>query len=279
MDFTKKLRHIQRKNESLLCIGLDTDAAKIPRFLRRFRNPVYEFNRLLIEATQDLVCAYKLNLAFYESMGDAGYRTIHRTLAVIPQKIVTIADGKRGDIGNTAGRYASLIFDDWKFDATTISPYMGYDSVEPFLTNRDRCAFVLALTSNTGSRDFQYLRANGRPLYEHVARAAGTWNKKRNVGLVVGATHPVELKRIRSLAPELPILIPGIGAQKGDLESAVRYGCDSKGELAVINIGRSIIYASCGRNFAENVRKMAQKYREQMEAHRRKYFQARKSVF
>lgn len=275
MDFTQKLRHIQHKNESLLCIGLDTDAEKIPRFLRRSRNPQYEFNRLLIEATQDLVCAYKLNLAFYESMGETGYRTIHRTLAHIPREIVTVADGKRGDIGNTAARYASLIFDDWKFDATTVSPYMGYDSMEPFLRSRDRCAFILALTSNTGSRDFQYLRVNGRPLYEHVARAAGKWNRKRNVGLVVGATHPAELKRIRSLTLEMPILIPGIGAQRGDLEAAVRYGCNAKGELAVINIGRSIIYASGGKDFAEKARETAQAYRKQMEAYRKEYFQAR----
>ncbi|MGA2622983.1 MAG: orotidine-5'-phosphate decarboxylase [Bacteroidota bacterium] len=276
MDFTKKLRHIQYKNQSLLCIGLDTDAEKTPRFLRRFRSPQYEFNRLLIEATQDLVCAYKLNLAFYESTGETGYRTIHRTLAVIPQEIVTIADGKRGDIGNTAARYASLIFENWKFDATTISPYMGYDSVEPFLKRRDRCAFVLALTSNRGSRDFQYLSVNGRPLYEHVARAAGKWNKKRNVGLVVGATHPAELKRIRSHAREMPILIPGIGAQRGDLQAAVRYGCNAKGELAVINIGRSIIYASGGKDFAQKARETAQEYRKQMEAYRKEYFPAGK---
>jgi len=276
MDFTKKLRHIQHKNESLLCIGLDTDPDKIPRFLRKFQNPQYEFNRLLIEATQDLVCAYKLNLAFYESMGDTGYRTIHRTLAVIPQEIVTIADGKRGDIGNTAARYASLIFENWKFDATTISPYMGYDSMEPFLKSRDRCAFVLALTSNKGSEDFQYLRVKGRPLYEHVVRAAGKWNTRKNIGLVVGATHPAELKRIRSLAPEMPILIPGIGAQKGDWEAAVRYGCNTRGQLAVINIGRSIIFASGGKDFAEKAREVAQEYREQMDACRKEHFQARK---
>ncbi len=264
MSIVDRMISIQKKNNSLLCIGLDTDVSKIPASLKHHSNPQLEFNRRIIEATTDLVCAYKLNLAFYELAGEKYYETIRKTLEYIPGEIITIADGKRGDIGNTVEQYAKIIFDDWKFDAATVNPYMGKDSIEPFIKSEDRCAFILALTSNPGSKDFQYLNVEGKPLYEHVVESAKKWNTKNNIGLVVGATHPAELKRIRSLAPEMPLLIPGIGAQQGEMEETVRSGCDRNGELALINVSRGIIYASQADDFDKRAREAALKYKEQI---------------
>ena len=272
MNFIEKLRHIQRKNNSLLCIGLDTDVLKVPEFLYKWGDPQYEFNRHIIDATKDLVCAYKLNIAFYESVGEHGWYTVHQTLARIPEEIVTIGDGKRGDIPTSAERQAHLLCEDWEFSATTVNPYMGKDAIEPFTKRRDQCAFVLAVTSNEGSKDFQHLKVKGKPLYEHVVERAKKWNTKKNIGLVVGATRPSEIKRIRSLAPDMPMLIPGIGTQQGDLEATVRYGCDTKGELVIINVGRSIIYASTGEDFAEQARGAALKFRDQINKYREKHF-------
>jgi orotidine-5'-phosphate decarboxylase len=272
MNFSQRLRSIQRKNRSLLCIGLDTDIDKIPEFLFAYGDPVFEFNRRIIDATRDLVCAYKLNLAFYESTGEHGWYTVHQTLARIPEEIVTIGDAKRGDIGNSAERYARLIVDDYEFTACTVNPYMGGDSVKPFLKNSRQGVFILALTSNPGAKDFQYLKAGGKPLYEHVIARAKRWNTKKNCGLVVGATRPKELQRIRKLAPDLPFLIPGVGAQGGDLRLAVRYGCDRHGELAVINASRSIIYASGGEDFAPAARRAALAMRDEINSYRDRYF-------
>lgn len=272
MNFVQKLRHIQRRNNSLLCIGLDTDVAKVPEFLYAYGDPQYEFNRRIIDATRDIVCAYKLNIAFYESVGEHGWYTVHQTLARIPEEIITIGDGKRGDIRSSAERQAHLLCEDWEFSATTINPYMGKDSIEPFLKRRDQCAFILTLTSNPGSKDFQYLRVKGKPLYEEVVQKVKRWNTKKNIGLVVGATQPKELKRIRALAPEMPILIPGIGRQQGDLKASVRYGCDKNGELAILNVGRSIIYASNGEDFAEKAREAALKMRNTINTYREQFF-------
>jgi orotidine-5'-phosphate decarboxylase len=272
MSFVEKLKYIQRKNNSLLCIGLDTDTMKVPASLRTYPDPQFEFNRRIIDATKDLVCAYKLNIAFYESAGEHGWRTIHRTLARIPDGILSIGDAKRGDIPTSAERQAMLLCEDWGFSGTTVNPYMGRDSIEPFMKRRAQCAFILTVTSNRGAKDFQYLKVKGRPLYEHVVSAAKRWNARRNLGLVAGANRPSELKRIRAIAPGMPILIPGVGAQKGSLESAVRYGCDRNGELALINVGRSIVYVSKGKDFAERAREAAQSYRDRINRYRAKYF-------
>jgi len=272
MTFYQKLRLAQRKNDTLLCVGLDPEPSRIPRSLRRRGNPALEFNRRIIEATEDLVCAYKLNISFYESSGARGWDTVHRTLASIPRGLVTIGDGKRGDIRNSSEKQAGLFCDDWKFSASTVNPWMGCDSVDPFIRRKDRGAFILAVTSNPGSRDFQHLKVRGRPLYEHVIAAAKKWNLRRNIGLVVGATRPADLRRVRSLVPEMPLLIPGIGAQKGDLAATVRFGCDPKGEMAVINVGRAILYASGGADFAEKARTAALAYRDRINAYRDKYF-------
>jgi orotidine-5'-phosphate decarboxylase len=272
MSFSSALRSIQQQQNSLLCVGLDTDLQKIPRFLLDRPDPVAAFNRRIIDATKDLVCAYKLNLAFYETLGDQAWDTLRQTLTHIPAEIVSIGDAKRGDIGNTAEMYAKTLFGTYSFSACTVSPYRGEDSVRPFANDPDRGVFVLTVTSNAGARDFQYLRVRGKPLYEHVIAKVKKWNSHDNFGLVVGATHPRELKRIRALAPDLPLLIPGIGAQGGDLTSAVRYGCDRHGEMAVINASRSILYASSGEDFADAARTAALNLKEEINTIRSKFF-------
>jgi len=272
MTFYQKIRSVQRKNKSLLCIGLDTDISKIPESLFSHGDPIVEFNRRIIEATKDIVCAYKLNLAFYESLGEHSWSTVHRTLSFIPTEIVTVGDAKRGDIGNSAQMYAKLIVDDYNFTACTVSPYMGEDSVKPFMRNRNEGVFVLAVTSNPGAKDLQYLRVRNRPLYEHVIGLVKKWNSKNNCGLVVGATRPTELKRVRALVPEMPLLIPGIGAQGGNLKSAVRFGCDMHGEMAIINAGRSVIYASNSEDFAQAARTVAMKLRDEINMYRLEFF-------
>jgi orotidine-5'-phosphate decarboxylase len=272
MTFNQKLRAIQRKNNSLLCIGLDTDILQIPKSLLRYTDPIAEFNRRIIEATKDIVCAYKLNLAFYEVLGERGWHIVHQTLARIPKNIVTIGDGKRGDIGNSVERYAKLILEDYEFDAATVNPYMGEDSVKPFLERNEQCAFILTATSNKGAKDFQFLKVNGKPLYEKVVQKIHQWNTKKNCGIVAGTTHPKVLKRLRELAPRLPFLLPGIGAQRGDLEFAVRYGCDAQGELAIISSSRSILYASHDENFPDAARTAALRLRDSINRHREKYF-------
>jgi orotidine-5'-phosphate decarboxylase len=197
-------------------------------------------------------------------MGEGGITTLRETLKFIPKSVLTIGDGKRGDIGNTAERYAKSLFEDFGFDSVTVNPYMGFDSVEPFLTNPEKGVFILALTSNSGSKDFQRLKVGIKPLYEKVVHTAKKWNVNQNIGIVFGATHPKELQRIRKIVPYMPILIPGIGKQGGDLKSAIRYGCDKHGQLAIINAGRSIIYASSGKDFADAARVEAKKMVEEM---------------
>jgi orotidine-5'-phosphate decarboxylase len=264
MNFHDKLRSAQRSAKSLLCVGLDSDINKIPKHLLRGEHPVLEFNKGIIEATKDLVCAYKLNLAFYEALGEIGWRTVKETLAAIPAALVTIGDAKRGDIGNTAEMYAKSLYADFGFDASTVNPYMGFDSVEPFIRDENHGAFILALTSNAGAKDFEYLKSKNKPLYEHVVASVKKWNTKNNCGLVVGATRPKEMKRVRSLVPAMPLLIPGVGAQGGDMVAAVRYGCDQNGEMAIINSSRGILYASSGEDYAHAARVAAMKLRDEM---------------
>lgn len=272
MGFYDRLRLIQEKNNSLLCVGLDPDPEKIPGSLRSSVDPVGQFCQRIVEATSNLVCAYKLNLAFFESRKGGDLSTLERVLAYIPSDVMTIADGKRGDIGNSAERYARTLLDEFRFTATTVNPYMGEDSIRPFIKNPDRGAFVLALTSNPGARDFQCLRAGRKPLYEHVVAKAVKWNVNRNIGFVVGATRASQLKRIRSLVPDIPLLIPGIGAQKGNVKLAVRWGCDARGTMAIVNASRSILYASDGEDFAWAARQSAQKLRDEMNAYREQFF-------
>jgi orotidine-5'-phosphate decarboxylase len=230
---------------------------------------VFEFNRAIIDATSDLVCAYKLNFAFYEVLEADGLDALKQTVAYIPDDIPVIGDAKRGDIGNTAKAYAKSIFTNFNFDATTVSPYLGFDSIEPFIQYRDRGVFILCRTSNAGATDFQALRSeveggHSHPLFEIVALKAGQWNIHGNIGLVVGATYPEELRLIRRHHPDMLLLIPGIGAQGGDLALTVRYGVDSKGEKTIINSSRQVIYASPGKDFAQAARRAAAELRDQI---------------
>jgi orotidine-5'-phosphate decarboxylase len=248
--FVEKLTAAQTESGSLVCVGLDSDLAKIPEHLKGSTDPVSAFNREIIAATKDICCAYKPNLAFYEALGSAGYETLKRTLREIPDKVPVILDAKRGDIGNTARKYAESLFDDLDGDAVTLSPYLGFDSIAPFIAYKDRFAFVLAVTSNKSAEDFQYLDCNGEPLYLRVVDKVKSWNRDGNLGLVVGAPKPDQIEEIRHVAPELPFLIPGIGAQGGDLEKAVSYGT-ADGGIVTINVSRSVIFASTGRDFAD----------------------------
>ena len=259
MKFGDKLLSTSRRNNSLLCIGLDPDPVLMPKvgFL--------DFNKAIVDATADMVCAYKPNLAFYEALGVDGAKLLQGTIEHIPGHIPIIGDGKRGDIGSTAKAYAKALFVTFGFDAATVSPYLGFDSVEPFIEYKDKGIFILCRTSNPGAVDFQSLvDAQGMPLYEAVARKANEWNVYGNIGLVVGATYPEELKRIRQLCPEMPLLIPGIGAQGGDLASAVKHGVDARGEKAIIVVSRQILYASAGKDFAEAARRSAQELRDRI---------------
>ena len=270
MKFLDKLLEISKKNNSLLCVGLDTDIGKIPEFLLKEDDPLFSFNKSIIDATSDLVCAYKPNLAFYESQGVKGWESLKKTCEYIPEHIPVILDAKRGDIGNTSRMYAKAIFEDLKGDGVTVSPYLGEDSISPFLAYEDKCAFILCLTSNKGAEDFQLQEINNKPLYEIVAEKILSWNEKGNCGLVVGATFPEQLKRIREIVGKLPILIPGIGAQKGDVEKTVRFGTDDQGNLAVINSSRGIIYASVDENFADSARAKAKELRDTINSFRNK---------
>jgi len=248
MNFFEKLTGAVLKNNSLLCVGLDPDPALMPDKIQ-----VFDFNKAIIDATSDLVCAYKLNLAFYEALDDRGLDTLKRTIQHIPGDIPVIADAKRSDIGNSARAYARAIFSNLNIDATTVNPYLGFDSLQPFIEYTDRGIFILCRTSNPGSADFQSLRCRYgkgyRPLFEIVADKVSQWNTNHNLGLVVGATYPEELKSIRRSHPDIPILIPGIGAQGGDLALAVRYGVNSQGRGIILNSSRQIIYASRDRDF------------------------------
>ena len=256
MKFVDKILSSQAKTDSILCIGLDTDLKNIPEILLMESNPVLAFNLAIVEATKDITCSYKLNLAYYEAYGEKGIEAVHATLDAIPDHLLTIGDVKRGDIGATSDQYAMAYQDLFSFDSMTISPYMGTDSVQPFLKREDRGVFFLGLTSNAGAKDFQYLElTSGKKLYEEVTDKVREWNSiKQNCGLVVGATKPSELKALRERAPELPFLIPGVGAQGGSLEEVL--AANGKG-VALINASRSICGASKGRDFADAARSAA----------------------
>ncbi len=263
MGFKRKLRETVARNNSLLCIGLDPDPERLPAGLT-----IARFNRAIVEATRDLVCAYKPNLAFYEAHGLEGMRALEDTVSCIPPDIPIIGDAKRGDIGNTARYYARALFDSFGFDAATLSPYLGFDSVESFIAYANKGVFLLCRTSNPSANDFQDLRIEGQPLYERVAFKAKDWNVHGNIGLVVGATYPQELARIRQLCPGMNLLVPGIGTQGGDIETVVRFGTDESGAGAIINVSRAVIFASSASDFAEAARMSATKLRDEINHHR-----------
>ena len=263
MNFNEKLERIERRNNSLLCVGLDVDKEKIPRYLlEESKDPFFDFNKSITDATKDLVCAYKLNMAFYEAFGKEGFELLKKTINYIPKEIIVILDGKRNDIGNTAKKYAKSLFETFNADAVTVNPYLGIDGVKPFLEYRDRCSFILCRTSNSSAGDFQDLESNSIPLYQTVASKIKTWNSYGNCGAVVGATYPNELKIIRKiLGEDIPILIPGIGAQGGDVEKTVIYGTNEEGKMAIIVSSRSIIYAKKTIDVASSLKEKINKFR------------------
>ena len=263
MSFTGKLAEAVHKNRSLLCLGLDPDPALMLENLG-----IFEFNQAIINATADLVCAYKPNIAFYEALGSDGLDALKRTRDYIPANIPVIVDAKRGDIGNTARAYARGLFDYFNFDATTASPYLGYDSLEPFIEYGDKGIFILCRTSNPGAVDFQSLSCESeygsKPLFEVVAAKVNSWNSRGNLGLVVSATYPEEMRRVRQDYPDMPLLIPGVGAQGGEISQVMRYGVDTKKQRTIINSSRQILYASKGNDYAEAARQAAKELRDRI---------------
>ncbi len=256
-----------KAKKSFLCVGLDTDIKKIPQHLLNEEDPVFAFNKAIIDATSEYAVAYKPNTAFYEVYGAKGWASLEKTINYIKEnhpEIFVIADAKRGDIGNTSANYARAFFETLKADALTVAPYMGVDSVEPFLGFDDKWVVLLALTSNKGSKDFQYLNAEGKELYKNVLMKSQEWADDNKMMYVVGATHPEELGEIRQMLPNHFFLVPGVGAQGGDLQAVAKHGLNDQVGL-LVNSSRGIIYASNGEDFAEKAAGEAKKLQQQME--------------
>jgi orotidine-5'-phosphate decarboxylase len=251
-----------KKKQSYLCVGLDTDLAKVPKHLLKADDPIFEFNRQIIDATKDFCVAYKPNVAFYEALGPKGWESLKKTEAYIPKDLFSIADAKRGDIGNTSELYAKAFFEQMDFDSITVAPYMGKDSVTPFLKFKDKWVILLAHTSNEGSADFQ-LFGEQRKLYEEVITKSQQWASPDQLMFVVGATHADKIGEIRKLAPENFFLVPGVGAQGGDLGGVSKHGMNRQCGL-LVNSSRTIIYASSGEDFAETARREAKKVQQEM---------------
>ena len=268
MNATQLFEEIKRKR-SFLCIGLDSDILKIPKFLLDTTDPLFTFNKEIIDFTHDLAVAYKPNLAFYESMGAEGWVSLDKTVKYIREKypnLFIIADAKRGDIGNTSNLYARAFFDHFDFDAVTVAPYMGEDSVKPFMTYLDKWVIILALTSNKGASDFQFLKdeKSGDLLYESVLKTSKGWGSIDNIMYVVGATKAEKLEEIREIVPDHFLLVPGVGAQGGSLQEVAKYGMNDQCGL-LVNSSRAIIYASNGEDFAEKARLEAENVQIEME--------------
>jgi len=256
-----------KKKKSFLCIGLDVDLDKIPQHLLTLEDPIFEFNKQIIDATHHLTVAYKPNIAFYEAYGIKGWKALQKTIDYLNQKhpeIFTIADAKRGDIGNTSTRYAKAFFEDLNFDSVTVAPYMGSDSVEPFLAFENKFTILLALTSNKGGLDFQGLQSDHKKIYEHVLETALTWKNAKNLMFVVGATRPEYFKTIRKIVPNHFLLVPGVGTQGGNLQDVCKYGLNDDIGL-LINSSRGIIYTSNGTYFAEKTHDKALELQQEME--------------
>jgi orotidine-5'-phosphate decarboxylase len=267
MTTDQLFKQIQLK-KSFLCIGLDTDFNKIPKILLKYEYPVFEFNRQIIDATAEFTIAYKPNLAFYEVMGTVGWVSLEMTVNYIRERypeIFIIADAKRGDIGNTSKMYAKAFFEKMNFDAITLSPYMGSDSITPFLEYQNKWVIILALTSNAGANDFQLLtlKENDNHLYKNVIRLSKTWGSEHNLMYVIGATQAEMLQEVRKIIPDHFLLIPGVGAQGGSLADVALYGFNKQCGL-IVNSSRAIIYADCTNDFAKVAHTKAQEVQEEM---------------
>lgn len=261
-----ELVSVIKQKQSFLCVGLDTDPELIPQHLLKYEDPIFEFNKAIIDATHDIAIGYKPNLAFYESMGIKGWQSLAKTMDYLVQykeSVFTIADAKRGDIGNTSKMYAKAFFEHFNFDSVTVAPYMGEDSVTPFLGYKDKWVILLGLTSNKGSADFQFIETGEGKLYERVIKKAQQWGTPDQLMFVVGATHPEEFKNIRQLAPDYFYLVPGVGAQGGDMQKICENGMNKECGL-LINSARQIIYAGKGEDFAQAARTVALETQQQM---------------
>jgi orotidine-5'-phosphate decarboxylase len=254
-----------KKKKSVLCVGLDTDASKLPLHLQNDPNGILLFNKAIIDATKEYTVAYKINTAFYEAMGIKGWEIMQDTLAYIPKEIFTIADAKRGDIGNTATQYAKTFFETYPYDSVTVAPYMGADSVQPFLAFENKWAIVLGLTSNPGSQDFQMLSlADQSFLYERVLKTVSSWGTSENTMFVIGATRTDQLQNVRNILPHHFLLIPGVGAQGGDVATVCKHALTDDGGI-LINVSRGIIYASSQEDFASKAQDAAKMYQQEMQ--------------
>ena len=264
----KELIHQIKAKKSFLCVGLDVDIDKIPPHLLNTEDPIFEFNKAIIDATHDLVVAYKPNTAFYEAYGLKGWKSLEKTIDYLNKNypsIFTIADAKRGDIGNTSTRYAKAFFEDMEFDSVTVAPYMGSDSVEPFLAFENKFTIMLALTSNKGGLDFQVIKdKNGKTLYENVLEKSLEWENSEQLMYVVGATRPEYFQKIRKIVPDHFLLVPGVGAQGGDLQGVCKFGLNKDIGL-LINSSRGIIYASKDKDFAVKAREKAKELQSEMQ--------------
>lgn len=264
---TQQLVQQIKHKKSFLCIGLDVDLTKIPQHLLELEDPIFEFNKAIIDATHDLCVSYKPNMAFYEAYGLKGWQSLEKTITYINEKypeIFTIADAKRGDIGNTSTMYAKAFLEDLNFDSVTVAPYMGKDSVEPFLAFENKHTILLALTSNDGAFDFQTKNVDGEELYKVVIETSKRWKNSQNLMYVIGATKADYFTEIRKLIPESFLLVPGVGAQGGSLQEVCKYGMNDTIGL-LINSSRAIIYASYGDDFAQKAREEALKMQQEME--------------
>jgi len=282
MNFAQKLDQIIQKNNSCVCVGLDSEYERLPDCVKNSANKaenIFAFNKAIIDQTYDLVCAYKPNAAFYESAGAAGWEALAKTLAYIKEKnpeLITIIDAKRGDIGNTNANYCRALLEDLDFDAITLQPYLGKESLEPFWQKKDKGMMILVHTSNQGAGELQNLecdhpRWGKKPLYQIVAhQVAEEWNENNNMAIVAGATYPEELGKIRQIINDLPMLIPGVGKQKGDVEKTIRLGADSNGRGMIINSSRSIIFADSSVNFAKTARKKTLELKNIINEYRKK---------
>ena len=263
MNRSRLVEQIQKK-KSFLCVGLDTDRTKIPPHLLQDPDPLFAFNQAIIDATRDLCVSYKINTAFYEAEGLTGWSAMQKTLEYIGKDHLVIADAKRGDIGNTSEQYARAFFEALSFDAITIAPYMGSDSVKPFLKWTDKWSIVLGLTSNEGAADFEMLSVGEERLYERVLRTAAGWGNSGNMMFVVGATRAESLADVRKIIPNHFLLVPGVGAQGGSLSDVYQNGHNQDVGL-LVNVSRAVIYASSGVDFAEKARETALAYRDEMQ--------------
>jgi len=264
MTFAQKLNSIVKNNNSLLCIGLDPELSKLPSHLQKVKDPIFEFNKAIIDATHDLVCTYKPNIAFYEAEGLEGLKQLEQTIKYIQSsypEVPIILDAKRGDIGNTDRMYAKAAFEKWKADAVTVYPYLGKDSLIPFFEYQEKLVIILIRTSNPDAKMFQDIIVDGKPLYLKIAKEIATW-RYNNIGIFVGATYPEELKLIRNIFPTSIFLSAGLGAQQAEIERAVKSGIDENGAGIMFNASRSILYASSGEDFAQKARDEAKKLRD-----------------